>query len=126
MSVFGHGTVLTPVVRTSKKLTKKYGEVSSVIFSVVYDEESSEVTVFALNTDKKETSETEISLSSFGKTKMFYRTEMTGTDLSLKNSLENPDAVMSRPAELVPSDNSSYNVRLEPASWNVLRFKIEK
>jgi alpha-L-arabinofuranosidase len=126
ISVYGHGTVLHPVVCAPKEVTKKYGEVPAVIFAVVYNEETGEVTVFALNINRKEQSETEINLASFGKTAMFFRTEMTGQDLSVKNSFDNPDAVISRPAELVQSDNGIYNVVLKSASWNVLRFKIQK
>ena len=126
ISVYGHGTVLHPVVCAPKEVTKKYGEVPSVIFAVVYNAESGEVTVFALNINRKEISETEINLASFGKTTMFFRTEMTGQDLSVKNSFDNPDAVMSRPAELVQSENGMYDVVLKAASWNVLRFKIQK
>jgi alpha-L-arabinofuranosidase len=124
ISVYGHGTVLNPVICAPKEITKKYGEVPAVIFAVVYNEENGEVTVFALNINRKEVSETEINLASFGKTTMFFRTEMTGQDLSVKNSFDNPDAVMSRPAEFVQSENGIYNVILKAASWNVLRFKI--
>src|SRR5574344_3168386 len=126
VAVFGRGTVLTPVVKTPQKTTKKYGDVPAVIFSAVYDESSEEVTVFALNTDKKEEADTEFNLASFGKAEMFYRTEMTGKDLSAKNSLETPDAVMSRPAPLVQGENGIYMVRLAPASWNVLRYRVSK
>jgi alpha-N-arabinofuranosidase len=126
VSVFGRGTVLTPVIKTPQKTTKKYGDVPAVIFSAVYDESSEEVTVFALNTDKKEEADTEFNLASFGKAEMFYRTEMTGKNLSAKNSLETPDAVMSRPAPLVQGENGIYMVRLAPASWNVLRFRVPK
>lgn len=126
ISVYGRGTVITPVVRSPKKVTKKYGEVPAVIFAVVYDEEKEEVTVFALNSDKHDVSDTEMNLASFGRTEMFYRTEMTGSDLSVKNSLESPDAVMSRPAQLVQGDGSIYTVQLKAASWNVLRFKVLK
>lgn len=126
ISVYGHGTVLHPVVCAPKEVTKKYGEVPAVIFAVVHNAESGEVTVFALNINRKEISETEINLASFGKTTMFYRTEMTGADLSVKNSFDNPDAVMSRPAELVQAENGVYDVVLKAASWNVLRFKIQK
>jgi alpha-L-arabinofuranosidase len=126
ISVYGHGTVLHPVICAPKEVTKKYGEVPAVIFAVVHNAESGEVTVFALNINRKEISETEINLASFGKTTMFFRTEMTGQNLSVKNSFDNPDAVMSRPAEQVQSENGMYNVVLKAASWNVLRFKIEK
>ena len=124
ISVYGRGTVLTPVVRTENKVTKKYGEVPAVIFSTVYNEENNELSVFALNTSKTDISETEIDLSSFEKSKMFYRTELCGSNLNAKNSLETPDAVCPSKAELIEGDGNKYHVALKPASWNVLRFNV--
>ncbi len=125
ISLYGQGTVLNPVVRTEKKVTEKYGEVPAVIFSTVYNEEKNEVSVFALNTHKTESSETVLDLTSFGKTSMFYRTELFGSDLNKKNSLEEPLAVAPANATLVQGENGTFTVSLRPASWNVFRFKVE-
>lgn len=124
ISLFGRGTALQPVVTTGKKIIEKYGEVPSVIFASVLSEDESEVTVFALNTDKNDSSITKIDLSGVGKTQMFFRTELCGDDLSATNSLENPRAVEPKTADLVQGDGSVYEVELKKASWNVLRFKI--
>lgn len=124
ISLFGRGTALQPVVTTSKKIIEKYGEVPSVIFASVLSEDESEITVFALNTDKNDSSITKIDLSGVGKTQMFFRTELCGDDLNATNSLENPAAVQPKTAELVQGDGSVYEVELKKASWNVLRFKI--
>lgn len=126
ISVYGRGTVLMPIVRTENKMTEAYGEVPAAIFSTIYNEENDEVTVFALNTNKNESSETEIDLSSFGKTEMIYRTELCGSDLNAKNSLESPDAVKTVAISPIQSENSIYAVTLKSASWNVLRFKVKK
>lgn len=126
ISVYGRGTVLSPVVKSEMKVTDKYGEVPAVIFSTVYNEESEEVTVFALNSNKTESSETEIDLLSFGKTQMIYRTELFGSDLNVKNSLSAPEAVKPVPGAIVEGDNGKYTVTLKPASWNVMRFKTTK
>ena len=126
ISVYGRGTVLMPIVRTENKMTEAYGEVPATIFSTIYNEENDEVTVFALNTNKNESSETEIDLSSFGKTEMILRTELSGSDLNAKNSLESPDAVKTVAISPIQSENSIYAVTLKSASWNVLRFKVKK
>lgn len=126
ISVYGRGTVLMPIVRTENKVTEAFGEVPAAIFSTIYNEENDEVTVFALNTNKNESSETEIDLSSFGKTEMIYRTELCGSDLNAKNSLESPDAVKTVAISPIQSENSIYAVTLKSASWNVLRFKVKK
>lgn len=126
ISVYGRGTVLMPIVRTENKMTEAYGEVPAAIFSTIYNEENDEVTVFALNTNKNESSETEIDLSSFGKTEMILRTELSGSDLNAKNSLESPDAVKTVAISPIQSENSIYAVTLKSVSWNVLRFKVKK
>ena len=126
ISVYGRGTVLTPIVKTTNKITNAYGEVPNVIFSAIYNEESNEVSVFALNTNKNENSETEINLGSFGSTEMIFRTELCGKDLSTKNSLENPEAVKPQEVLLSQAEKSVYNLTLKATSWNVIRFKVNK
>ncbi len=122
ISVYGRGISLQPVVQTENKITDKYGEVPAVIFAGTYNEETKEISVFALNTNKTQVSETQIDLRSFENTSMTFRTELWGDDLSLTNSLENPDAVSPKKVELSQSDNGIYTVNLKPASWNVIRF----
>lgn len=124
ISLFGRGLSLNPVIKSDTKITNMYGELPAVIFASVYNEEENTVTVFALNTSKSEQSITEINLWNFGKTQMFYWTELTGTNLSARNSLENQTAVYPQNRELVYSDNCNFEVMLKPASWNVIRFKI--
>ena len=126
MSIYGRGTVLTPVVKTDSKITEKYGEVPAAIYSAVLNEEETELTVFALNTNKSEKAELSLNLMNFGNTQMFYRTEMSGSDLSARNSLENPDAVCNKEVAVSKGDKNCYSISLSPASWNVLRFKLVK
>ena len=56
---------------------------------------------------------------------MFYRTQLTGTNLSLTNTLENPNAVIPMNVNIEEGDNNIYNILLEKASWNVIRFKVK-
>ena len=125
ISVYGRGTVLTPISKVQNKVTNEYGEVPAVIFSAVHDEEGGTVTVFALNTSKTESSETEIDLSSFGDTLMAMRTELSGSDLAARNSLETPDAVKPADVPLCQGEKGIYTVNLKPVSWNVLRFRTK-
>ncbi|MCR5724266.1 MAG: alpha-N-arabinofuranosidase [Treponema sp.] len=124
ISLYGRGTVLTPVINSPVKITAAYGEVPAVVFAAVHNEEAGEISIFALNTNKEESAETEISLFSFKETKMIYRTVLTGKDLSVKNSLETPHAVCPVEVPLSNGDKNSYTLTLQPASWNVIRFKV--
>lgn len=122
ISLYGRGSVLTTVNRTPMKETM-YGESPDVVSSVVYHEESGEITAFVLNTNTKESAELELNLASFGNTKMISRTELTGSDLHAKNTFANPDLVKPATVAVSDSDNGVYTVNLKPASWNVIRFK---
>lgn len=124
MSIFGRGTVLNSVIKSDTKVTEKFGEIPASIYSTVYDKEKSELTVFALNTSKDSVCQTEINLSSFEKTQMFYRTELTGQNLNAVNTLENQNAVQPCEVEIIQGDKNIYTVPLKPVSWNVIRFKV--
>ncbi len=124
ISLYGRGTALRPVVRSAVKRTEKYGDVPSVIFAAVLNEEKEELALFALNTSKTDVSETRIDLRSFGETRMAFRTELCGKKLFASNSPEKPDAVAPRPAEPALCDGGMYTVDLKPASWNVMRFRL--
>ena len=56
---------------------------------------------------------------------MIMRTELTGSDLSAQNSLENPDKVAPAKVELSEGDSGIYTLSLKKASWNVIRFSAE-
>ncbi len=124
MSLFGRGTVLNSVIKSDTKVTEKFGEIPASIYSTVYDKEKSELTVFALNTSKDSVCQAEINLSSFEKTQMFYRTELTGQNLNAVNTLENQNAVQPCEVEIIQGDKNIYTVPLKPVSWNVIRFKV--
>lgn len=124
MSLFGRGAVLNSVIKSDTKVTEKFGEIPASIYSTVYDKEKSELTVFALNTSKDSVCQAEINLSSFEKTQMFYRTELTGQNLNAVNTLENQNAVQPCEVEIIQGNKNIYTVPLKPVSWNVIRFKV--
>lgn len=125
ISLYGRGTALQGVVQTENKVTKKYGEVPSVIFASVLSDNEKELSIFALNTSKTASSETQIDLRSFKNSKMIFRTELCGDDLSATNSLENPDAVKPQNVPLSQTDNGIFELNLKAASWNVIRFSLD-
>ena len=83
------------------------------------------ITVFALNTSKIEDASAQIDIHSFGNSRMIYRSELTGSDLSAINTLENQNAVKPEFVPLEQSSSGIYTVQLKKASWNVLRFSLD-
>ncbi len=125
ISLFARGTSLQPVANSDIKVTEKYGEVPAVIFASVLSDDEKTITVFALNTSKTEDATTEIDIHSFGNSRMIYRSELTGSDLSAINTLENQNAVKPEFVPLEQSSSGIYTVQLKKASWNVLRFSLD-
>lgn len=123
ISLYGRGTSLKPVIKAPTMETNKFGEVPSVIYATVMNEETHELTIFALNISKTEMCETEFVLSSFESTTMISRSVLCGPDLNAKNSLEHPDAVEPTEVSVTQGDNNKYTVQIKPVSWNVFRFK---
>jgi alpha-N-arabinofuranosidase len=124
ISLYGRGMVLRPVVSAPAKETR-YGDSPLVHCAVVWNEEAGEITLFALNTSTRDDAETTVNLTSFGKTSLLCRTELSG-GLKAVNSFDAPDAVspVAVPPDPSAGSGSVYTFRLKKASWNVLRFKI--
>jgi alpha-N-arabinofuranosidase len=122
ISLYGRGTVLNPITRIPQKETC-YGETPIVPVSIIHHEEQGILTLFALNTDLKETRELRLNLRSFEKTVMIERSALLGDDLHRKNSIKHPDAVKPVQVPLTEGAGGIYTLHLAPASWNVIRFR---
>jgi alpha-L-arabinofuranosidase len=123
MSLYSHGTVLQPVIKASLHETI-YGDIPAAATAVIYDKDEQTVTVFALNTNLDEKTELTLDMRSFSSVSMIYRTVLTGTNLRAVNTIETPSAV--KPAD-VPLEKGTFDtcsLILDPASWNVIRFKV--
>lgn len=125
MSIYGQGKSLKPLVSTENKITAAYGEVPSVISAAALNQDETELTVFVLNTDKSKTSSTKISLPTFNSAQMIYRTELCGADLNAKNSLAEPEKVTPKEVQVSQGEKNIFDIELKPASWNVIRFKVQ-
>ncbi len=123
ISVYGRGTVLTPVVRGPKRETC-WGDAPEVAVSVVYNEEENMLTVFAMNSNRAEGRKVELDLRSFESPRMTFRTELSGPDLHVINTFENPHAVEPKGLDLTQPDGGKASITLSPASWNVIRFSV--
>jgi len=122
ISLYGRGTVLVPVLKAPIRETR-YGDAPVVASSVVFDEESGEITLFMLNTDKNGKTELNLDLRSFGLVHMISRTVLAGPDLQAINSFDCPEAVKPVSLAVDSSPAARYSLSLDPVSWNVIRFK---
>lgn len=123
ISLYARGTVLRTCVQSSTAETK-YGSVPVMCSAAVVSRDGQFVTVFCLNTDKKDVHETQIDLSSFGKAQMISWQELSNHDMNAKNTCDAPDTVVPSVKECTGGKNGVFEVSVQPLSWNVLRFSI--
>ncbi|WP_419955174.1 alpha-L-arabinofuranosidase C-terminal domain-containing protein [Neobacillus niacini] len=86
--------------------------------TAVYNNETDEIIVFALNCNQEEETEFEIQLNGFGERKISKHLTLTGDNLEARNTFENPDCVTM--IEKNVTENKNTKVLLPKLSWNVL------
>ena len=123
ISIFGRGTVLHSNVSCATKETR-YGDAPIIASSVVINPEQTELTLFALNTNTINEETIELNLHSFGKITMISHSVLSGNNLNAINTFENPNYVIPHFVDIQKDANNVFNIKLEKASWNVIRFKI--
>ncbi len=119
MSKYGRGTTMKPVVEAPTYSTM-FGELPIVEPAIVYNEESDEVRVFVLNCSETEDTELEIELNGYGDKKVVKHLVLAGDDLSVINTMEEPDNVVMQ--ELSIGENTT-KVTLPKMSWSVIILK---
>lgn len=124
-SVFGRGTVLVPLIKSPKYDAKDYTDVPYLEAVAVHNEETSELTIFAVNRHLGDALPLEMDLRSFGGFQIKEHIVLEHDDLKASNTLENPDRVKPHSAGNAKiSSNGQIEAVLGKASWNVIRLKL--
>jgi alpha-N-arabinofuranosidase len=121
-SKFGHGKVLDPKLTSTTYQTKVADEVNHISVSAI-DNQDGNVTLFILNRELEKSTDFDIDLRSFGAIESTEAWQLTGTDLLATNTRENPDHIKPEANSTVTHDNSRATIRLQPASWNLVRLR---
>ena len=114
-SGYGNGKVLRTVENCAHFHTDKRGDVSMLKSSVVYNEESGEVIVYAVNRNLEEAMELTVQLQGFENLQLKEHVELYSDDLKAVNDKEN-QRVAPRNVPL------GEKILLKKHSWNMLRF----
>jgi alpha-N-arabinofuranosidase len=124
-SVYGRGTVLVPLIKSPKYDAKDYTDVPYLEAVAVHNEETSELTIFAVNRHLAEALPLEMDLRSFGGFQIVEHLVLEHEDLKASNTLEAPDRVKPHSAgNATISLNGHIEADLGKASWNVIRLKL--
>jgi len=122
-SAYGRGIALNPILESDTYSTKDYDKVPYVETIGVFNDESDELNVFAVNRSQDENMELSIDLSEFQGYQLMEHIVMEHEDLHAINTAANPDNVVPNSNGSTVVDGSSAIAILHPLSWNVIRFK---
>ena len=114
-SAFGNGTTLRSVVRCDRFSTEKHTNAPYLVTSVIHNEETREILVYAVNRSLTEDMELDIQLDSFGDCCLKEHMELYCDDLKAVNRKDS--------APVVPKAvDLGETIRLQKHSWNMLKF----
>ena len=124
-SKFGRGTALKPIVVSPKYDSKDYTEVPYLETIGVMDEETEEVTLFAVNRSLSEPLHVNCSLRGFEAYTAAEHIALESDNLKAVNTVADPHAVVpcGRRGSVIDLGNGEFAIELGKASWNVIRFK---
>jgi alpha-N-arabinofuranosidase len=125
-SLYGRGTVLHPIIRSPKYDSKDFTDVPYLEAIAVYNEELSQVTVFAVNRHLTEELDLQVDLRSFGEVKVLEHVVLEHENLKAVNTLEQPQRVQPHNNGNARVDGSRVEARLGKASWNVIRLEVKQ
>ncbi|ESQ93492.1 alpha-N-arabinofuranosidase [Asticcacaulis sp. AC460] len=116
----GHGEILKLKVDSTTFTTKAHGEVPHLIACGVFNPETGQVSLFALNRSTEETMELDVDLRGLGEAlKVGESQELYDPNLKAINSKAAPDAVSPKPNGTARISGSRFTATLKPQSWNV-------
>lgn len=121
-SQYGRGTVLHPIMQSQKYDSRRYTDVPYVDTASVWDEDTGEVTVFAINRCLKDEALLQMSFREFGSLYLKEHLVLEHSDLKAVNTCEAPNRVAPSSRTPVSVRENEAQIPLSPHSWNVLRF----
>lgn len=124
-SLYGRGTVLHPIIRSPKYDSKDFTDVPYLEAIAVYNEEQSQVTVFAVNRHLTEEMDLQADLRSFGEVRVLEHLVLEHEDLKAANTMAHPDRVTPHNRGSARVEGSRVEARLGKASWNVIRLEVK-
>ena len=121
-SRYGRGTVLQPVLSSPAHDTAAHENVADVVSVAVWNEETEEVSIFAVNRNMAEEVELATDVRSLEGYRLVEHIVLENTDMKAVNSAEKED-VAPKAVSRSSLEDGVVNSLLKPASWNLIRLK---
>jgi len=122
-SVYGRGQALSPIVKCPKYDTKEITDIPYLEAIAVYEEQTGEIAIFAVNRDLENALPLEVDLRSFGSCAVIEHLVLENDDLKAKNTASAPATVTPHGRGNASADGSKVRATLGRASWNVIRVR---
>ena len=120
-SKYGRGIVLVPSVHGTKHATKDHDEVTDVESVSVYDPDTEQLTIFAVNRTLEKDVELSVDIRSFGDYKVLEHIALENDDLKAVNSSAQ-EKVKPSVSNQSKAEAGELTSLLHAASWNVIRL----
>ncbi len=117
-SAYGNGTTMQSIVHCDSYSTKAHTDIPYLETSVIHNEETKEVVIFAVNRSLEEDMELDLNIQDFPACHLFEHVRLYCDDLKAVNT-KDAQAVCPETAP-VTDDNT---VQLKKHSWNMFRLK---
>ncbi|MGR3938110.1 arabinosylfuranosidase ArfA [Streptomyces sp. BRA346] len=121
-SAYGRGRVLQVAVDSPAHETARYGEVPLLHATAVTNEETGEVTVFAVNRDQHRPLPLEVALHGLALGRVVEHSVLADADPEARNTLADPERVTPHVGAGTALADGVLTATLEPMSWNVIRL----
>jgi alpha-N-arabinofuranosidase len=118
---YAHGTVLQPAINGPGIDTARYGEVSALHATTVWNAEAGELVIFAANRDRATDLDLAIDLAGFDDLRIVEHVHIADDDRRAHNSPEEPDRVVPKAGTSTLTDGRVTGV-LPAASWHCIRI----
>lgn len=122
-SVYGNGTVLNTIVKSPVYDCKEYTDVPYLDSVVIVNDETEELTIFAVNKDLEEDMELTCDLRQYADYQVCEHIILTHNDLKAENTEQNPNNVIPYVGGNSKMDAGRFTAVLLKQSWNVIRLK---
>ncbi|MDQ1064949.1 arabinosylfuranosidase ArfA [Streptomyces canus] len=121
-SAYGRGRVLRVEVDSPTYPTARFGDVPLLHATAVTDDETGDITVFAVNRSQTDTLPLEIDLRGFDARTVAEHLVLADSDPEATNTADRPDRVTPHAATGTTLTDGVLHAELEPLSWNMIRL----
>jgi alpha-L-arabinofuranosidase len=121
---YGRGTVLRTVESAPRIETARHGDVGALESVTLLDEESGDLTVFAVNRDQHEAMTLDVALRGLPEYRVVEHLALSDDDPDAVNDAAHPDRVVPHAVAGTVVADGVLRAQLPALSWNVLRLGL--